>query len=402
MIDETSKQPPSAAVDVLFVTHNFPRWSGDFAGRFVWLLARELVAQGITVSVLAPHHPQAVQAENIDGIDVHRFRYGTDEKETVAYRGDLDRWSGSSPVTAGATLGFLRAFKHAVAREIDRLNPKNIHAHWWLPAGWIVRKMARRAGAKLILTSHGTDIRMLEGRRWLRFFARRTFRAAHEITTVSTWLQKELCRSFPELARRISVIPMPVDAGPFSPGSPPENEIPVILSVARFTQQKRLFDLMDAAVILKSRGRPLRFRFVGEGPLKKELHDRKYVKDLVDEITLVPTMPAKELAGEYYHADVVVLCSENEGFGMTLVEAQLCGRPVIGTRSGGITDIIEDGTSGILVEPGRPRELADAIEFLLVDIDERKRLAQAGLQSAKAHFDPATVARRFIDLYAVR
>ena len=285
--------------------------------------------------------------------------------------------------------------------EIRRLRPRAIHAHWWMPGGWAARKAARRAGVKFILTSHGTDIRMLEDQRWLRLSARRVFRAAHEVTMVSTWLKDQTARWFPETARKASVLPMPVDAGPFVPGAQPKNEIPIVLSVARFTQQKRLFDLMDAAEILKSRGRPLRFRLVGEGPLEKELHDRKFVKNLADEVTLVPTMSPKELAAEYQQADMVVLCSENEGFGMTLVEAQLCGRPVIGTRSGGITDIIEDSVTGLLVDLGRPEKLADAIEYLLVDVPERQRLGQLGLHSAQSRFDPAQVAQQFIILYGL-
>jgi glycosyltransferase involved in cell wall biosynthesis len=386
--------------DILFVTHNFPRDDTDFAGRFIWRLARELTGRDLKVSVLTPHHPGAREQEVMDGIDVRRFRYGPDEKENVAYRGDLDRWSSSSAVTIGATLRFLRAFGRETAKEISRLRPGVVHAHWWIPAGWMAKKSYRSAGAKFIITSHGTDIRMLAGQRWLRYFARRTYRAAHEITTVSTWLKNDLCRWFPELAQKISVIPMPVDRGPFLPGKPPQNDIPVVLSVARFVQQKRLFDLMDAAEILKARGRPFRFRLVGEGPLGKELHDRRFVRGLADEVTLVPMMSAQELADEYRRADLVVLCSENEGFGMTLVEAQLCGTPVIGTRSGGITDIIEDGKSGLLVYLGKPEELADAIEYLIVDVQERRRLAEAGLQSAQQNFDPEQIAQRFLKLYA--
>jgi len=311
----------------------------------------------------------------------------------------MDRWSGSSPVTAGATLGFLRSFKRAAAREVERLQPKVVHAHWWLPGGWAARKAARKVGARFVVTSHGTDIRMLQDQRILRYLAKSVFRDAHELTAVSTWLKNGIVRWFPKAAQKTSVIPMPVDPGPFTPGKPPQNEIPIILSVARFTQQKRLFDLMDAAKILKERGRPLRFRFIGDGPLKKELHDRKYVKNIVEEVTLVEPMLAKDLAEEYRQADLVVLCSENEGFGMTLVEAQLCGRPVIGTRSGGIIDIIEEGKSGMLVDLGDRKALADAIEYLIVDAEERERLAGAGMESAREKFDPYAVARRFIELY---
>ncbi len=392
---------PDSAADVLFITHNFPRNETDFAGRFIWRLARELAGYGVGVSVLAPHHPGARELEVLDGIKVHRFRYGNDAQEVVAYRGDLDRWSGSSPVSARATWNFMQTFKRAAAAEIAAVAPRVVHAHWWMPAGWAARKAVRQAGTKFILTSHGTDIRLLN-RQWVaRFLAGRVYRQAHEITTVSTWLKEQLCDRLNIPPQKVGVIPMPVDRGPFTPGEEPQNNIPIVLSVARFTEQKRLFDLMDAAEILKKRGRPVRYRFVGEGPLKKEIHDRKFVKGLADEITLVETMPAKDLAEEYRKADIVILCSENEGFGMTILEAQLCGRAVIGTRSGGIPDIIEDGRTGLLVEPGQPQAIADALEYLIVDFDERARLAHAGRESANLQFDPSNIAREFIKLYGI-
>ncbi len=336
----------------------------------------------------------------MDDIAVRRFRYGTDEQETVAYRGDLDRWSGSSAASAQATLRFLSAFKKAVRAELERLKPQVVHAHWWMPGGWASHKAARKAGCKVILTSHGTDIRMLR-KWWTRFLARPVYRGAHEITTVSTWLRDYLVGAVKEVAPRISVVPMPVDTGPFHPGLKPENEIPIVVSAARYTQQKRLFDLVKTAGILKKRGRAVRFRFIGEGPLKKELHDRKFVEGLVDEIALVPSLPTDDLADEFRKADIVALCSENEGFGMTLVEAQLCERPVVGVRSGGIPDIIEDGKTGMLADMGNPEQLADAIEYLLVDREEAERLARNGCMEAKTRFDPQRIAAEYLNLYGL-
>ncbi len=386
--------------DVLFVTHNFPRHEVDFAGRFIWRLARLLTDQGVRIAVLCPHHPGSQEEEIMDGILVTRFRYGSDTEENVAYRGDLDQWSGSSAASAQATLRFLSSFKKAVRAELARRQPRVVHAHWWMPGGWVSHKPARKAGCKVVLTSHGTDIRMLN--QWLtRFLARRVYRGAHEISTVSTWLKDRLVSVVKDVAPRISVLPMPVDTDPFHPGAKPENEIPVVLSAARYIQQKRLFDLLEAAAILKKRGRVVRFRLIGEGPLKKELHDRKFVEGLVDEITLVPSMSTDELADEYRRADIIALCSENEGFGMTLVEAQLCERPVLGVRSGGIPDIIEDGKTGVLADVGNPEQLAYAIEYLLVDREEAARLARNGCLAAKSRFDPQRIAADYLSLYGL-
>ncbi|MFQ5608255.1 MAG: hypothetical protein ACE5GA_09935, partial [Candidatus Zixiibacteriota bacterium] len=75
----------------LFVTHNYPRHSEDYSGVFLRYLAHLLAEEGVRVSVLAPHDRGAAESESSDGIAVRRFRYGSDENETFAYRGDMHR-----------------------------------------------------------------------------------------------------------------------------------------------------------------------------------------------------------------------------------------------------------------------------------------------------------------------
>ena len=100
----------------------------------------------------------------------------------------------------------------------------------------------------------------------------------------------------------------------------------------------------------------------------------------------------------YQEADVIVLPAIEEGFGLVLVEAQLCRRPVIGTRSGGIPDIIEDDKSGLLVPPKDPLSLASAIERVLTDQRLASRLAQGGYESAQAKFSSGAVLQEYLKL----
>jgi glycosyltransferase involved in cell wall biosynthesis len=90
----------------------------------------------------------------------------------------------------------------------------------------------------------------------------------------------------------------------------------------------------------------------------------------------------------YQSADIIAHCSTApEPFGRVIVEGMLCGKPVVATRLGGACEIIEDRDTGLLVEPGYPEALADAMRMLIDDKAEAHRLAQSGQASALQRFD---------------
>jgi glycosyltransferase involved in cell wall biosynthesis len=109
-------------------------------------------------------------------------------------------------------------------------------------------------------------------------------------------------------------------------------------------------------------------------------------------------MPQEKLKILYEKCDIFVLPSMEEGFGMVLVEAQLCGKPVVGVKSGGILDIIEHEKTGLLVEPEDSQSLASAIEKLLTDEDFAEKLADAGYRSAQEKFSSETITRKYIEV----
>jgi D-inositol-3-phosphate glycosyltransferase len=120
---------------------------------------------------------------------------------------------------------------------------------------------------------------------------------------------------------------------------------------------------------------------------------------LAESVEFAGSMNQTALAEEYRRADLVVLTAVQEGFGMALVEAQLCGCAVVGVRSGGLTDIIEDGRSGLLARPDDPDDLAMVLEGALSDPSRRSGLAAAGLESARRLFSSEAIANRFIEWY---
>jgi glycosyltransferase involved in cell wall biosynthesis len=120
---------------------------------------------------------------------------------------------------------------------------------------------------------------------------------------------------------------------------------------------------------------------------------------LSESVDFLGAVAPGDLAPHYRAADVVVLPSRREGLGLVLVEALFCRRPVIGTRVGGIPDVVADGETGLLVPPDDPLVLAEAIARLLNDPALAARLAAAGYAHVRQHFSGHVVAQRMADVY---
>ncbi|MHB8078576.1 MAG: glycosyltransferase, partial [Candidatus Krumholzibacteriia bacterium] len=135
-------------------------------------------------------------------------------------------------------------------------------------------------------------------------------------------------------------------------------EDPFVLAAGRLTEQKNFPGLLDAVLILRRRGVRLRVMIAGEGPLRAYLEQRVDELGIGDQVVLpgvVFDLPELMLG-----ADLLVLPSLWEGLPLVLLEAMACGLPVVATRIAGVAGVVEDGVSGLLVEPGDAAALADA------------------------------------------
>jgi glycosyltransferase involved in cell wall biosynthesis len=101
----------------------------------------------------------------------------------------------------------------------------------------------------------------------------------------------------------------------------------------------------------------------------------------------------------YAVADVVVLCSDNEGMPLSLIEASLCAKAIVATNVGSVKEIIEDGISGVLVPPGDAVALHDAVIQLLSDAAQRKLFGESARVHALSTFSPDRSLQAHADLY---
>jgi glycosyltransferase involved in cell wall biosynthesis len=157
-------------------------------------------------------------------------------------------------------------------------------------------------------------------------------------------------------------------------------------------------DLFLEAAELIARSRPeVRFVIVGDGELWTELHGEVARRGLAERVHF--TGWRSDLGAVYSDLDLVVCCSRNEGTPVSLIEACAAGRAVIGTRVGGIPDIIASGVNGLLVPSGDAPALAAAIVELVDDPDRRRLMGLAGQGTVRERYSADRMVKELKDLY---
>jgi glycosyltransferase involved in cell wall biosynthesis len=374
---------------VLFITHAFPRSADDVAGAFILRLAVALRARGTDVRVLAPSAAGLQASEHVSGVGVERFRYGPRTWETLAYEGTMAEQVRASWRGKIAMVGMLLAARRAVRRAARAYRPDVIHAHWWFPAG--LAAALAGTGVPLVITLHGSDVRLAAGSPLAPALMRMVLRRASAVTAVSSWLQAEARRL--SGADIVTVAPMPVAEATAPLGSTRRRSV---LFVGRLNAQKGLRDLLDAARLLPP---DIRLDVVGDGEHRRDLEAAAAAAGLGARVHWYGQLAPDEVRKLYPTAGVVVVPSRDEGLGLVAVEAQLAGTPVVAYRSGGLTDVVQDGDSGLLVEPGNIADLATAVGRVLADPALAERLGAGGRASAARRFSPRAVAEAYEAVY---
>ncbi|HVP06581.1 MAG TPA: glycosyltransferase family 4 protein [Candidatus Acidoferrum sp.] len=386
-----------ARVRLLILTHNFPRFTGDFAGVFISLLARRLHEFDIDPVVLAPHDPGASEFENIENITVYRFRYADhDEDETIAYRGNMHQLVLGSVTGIFKFKQFLDAYRKAAFTVIEKEKIEAVSANWLVPSGIVLKTIAARTRLPLVLSSHGTDIRLMTKYLGIsRHYFKSLFPRLHRWTVVSSFLRDEIVGLEPSIAPILEILPLPHDESIFYPDSSIKRDPKLIVAVTRFTEQKRVDFLIRALALVADKQPQSRLDIYGSGPLQPQIESLIAKFGLQERVRIMRPVPQSELRVVYNSAGMVVLNSFHEGFGLALSEAMLCSAPVIGTASGGIVDIVRDRETGLLVPVDNAEALAGAMLALMSDDNLRNSLADEGHRFAQNTYASGKLAARF-------
>jgi glycosyltransferase involved in cell wall biosynthesis len=159
---------------------------------------------------------------------------------------------------------------------------------------------------------------------------------------------------------------------------------PVVGNIGALVAHKGHRHLVDAAAIVVREVPDARFVILGEGELREALeHQVRHLH--LERHVFLPGFRADVLA-LLKGFDVFVMSSETEGLGTSILDAMACGKPVVGTRAGGIPEVIDDGVTGEVVPAKDPKAMAKAIVGLLRDPERRARMGAAGLERVRDRF----------------
>jgi glycosyltransferase involved in cell wall biosynthesis len=175
----------------------------------------------------------------------------------------------------------------------------------------------------------------------------------------------------------------------------PDGEL-LFLTVAILRPEKGYDILLDAARILADRGVPVRVAAVGGGPMEDEVRQRHSALGLGDRLQLLG--PRDDVLRLMAAADVYVLASHQEGLPVTLMEATTMGLPIVATSVGGVPQVVTDDVEGLVVPPGDPERLADALQRVAADPGLRERLGKAAREKS-AMFDVTGASREIEGIY---
>jgi len=195
--------------------------------------------------------------------------------------------------------------------------------------------------------------------------------AADHVIAPSTDMRDRLPST---IRAKTSVVPYFVDIDRFDPGTGPDPDAPIqLLAVCRLVQRKNLKRALTAVARIRERGTPVRYTIVGDGPRRQALQAHAKALELEAAVEFVGTVSDDALTAHYRKADVFLLPSTHEAFGVVFLEALASGLPVVTSTTGGQTDIVTDDV-GTTVDASSPAAIANGIERVLAD---RSRMADS-------------------------
>ena len=395
---------------ILVLTTTFPRWKGDITPSFVYELSKRLQDYGFEIIVLAPHHKGAKKFEIMDGMKVYRFQYFWPAKyQKLAYGGGiLPNLKRSWLAKIQLPLLFLAELLQAI-RIVRKERIDVIHSHWIVPNGLVGAICRKIFKIEHITTAHAGDVFTLSNSNYLKKIGSFVLRNSQIITANSRYTREAVIAIDNSAENRVLIIPMGVDTSKFNPKKRNSNlkekyeAEHLILSVGRLVEKKGINYLIIAMKDVVKYFPNAKLIIGGSGPERENLEDLTRSIGLDSNVIFVGYIDDSELPVYYASCDLFVLPSvktkegDTEGLGVVLLEAMASGTPVIGSDIGGIKDIIEDGTNGLLAKPQDPEDLAEKIIKLLKDSELRHKLSEEGMKTIKEKFSWEIVAKKFAD-----
>jgi glycosyltransferase involved in cell wall biosynthesis len=292
----------------------------------------------------------------------------------------------------------------SLKHKIIEINPDIVHAQGTHPPYSTAAALVRNK-YPTILTVHGIVAKELKFRRGISFIfgvilpkpnERYVLSKVPDIVVCSPQM-KGLVRNMTNT--KIYVIPNGIDFEDIRNIQPHKLiEHPSILYVGRLSKVKGIDVLLNAIPIIRKKIPNLRIYIAGSGPEGDNLKKRVKELNIEENVKFLGFISEDEKYAYYKSADVCVFPSVYEPFGIVLLEAMACGKPIVASNVGGIPFVVEDEKTGLLFESGNVEDFAEKLITLLKDKELRDKMGEAGRERAK-EFTWDGIAEQTVDLY---
>jgi glycosyltransferase involved in cell wall biosynthesis len=401
------------------LTHNYPRFPGDFSGTFVEALCDELARQGHRITVWAPYDPAYARpltyipkpsgGESPQPVTLrlyryaypprlHRLGYMRSMQSDLALR--LEAYLLSPALFAGGT--------RKVLAEAAQLRPDVLHAHWVLPNGFLGAVTSRRLGIPLAVSVPGSDAQVAAKNPLFRRMAAFTFAQARLLTANSAELRDAVLPLGADL-RKFDMIIYGTDPYALRPSPQGTAELrarlgiaestPVVLCVGRMVYKKGFDVLIRALADPVLRARALAVVMVGGGDEFQAWQQLAAELGVGQRVHWVGSVPKTEIGIYYNMADMLAMPSVSrpaDGLNVCVLDAMSCGKPVVASTVAGNPLAVVDGVTGLLLPEQNPQALAAGVAALLDNPQRAREMGAAGRRRIEDELGWPQLARRYV------
>jgi N-acetyl-alpha-D-glucosaminyl L-malate synthase BshA len=301
------------------------------------------------------------------------------------------------PYTLALATKMLEVFE---AESLDIL-----HVHYAIPhsvSAMLARSMAAPRRLPFVTTLHGTDITLVGSNRSYLPITRFSIEQSDGVTAISDYLLKQTLKEF-DIKRPIEVIPNFVNCDLYT-RTPNEaqraqwapNGEPILMHLSNFRPVKRLTDVVEIFAVVRAQ-MPAKLVLIGDGPDRGAAEYLVRKKRLQKDVFFLGKQNA--VYEKLSSADLFLLPSELESFGLAALEAMACEVPVVATNVGGIPEVVQHGADGYLVEPGDVKEAGRYALEILTRADRGREMGHQARLNAKAKFCANDVIPRYEAYY---
>ena len=352
------------------LTQVFPPSPGG-SGRWLWELYRRLTDLDVSVAAGEAAGSEAFDREAALSIDRVPLRFPD--------------WGLSSSRGISA---YVRAAR-AIVRLVRARPPDQIHCGKCLPEGLLATGMLRWRGIPFCCFVHGEELTLAATSRELKWLTKTVIGSADTLIANSAHTQSILATDWGIHADKVTVLHPGVDTQRFVPAVADDDvrkslgwsNRRVVLTVGALQRRKGQDMMIQALPAIRARCPDVLYAIVGEGWEREYLEQLAASHDVLECVQFLGVPEDAQLVQLYQQCDVFALPNRQvgwdiEGFGIVLLEAQACGKPVIAGASGGAPETMSPGQTGLLVAAECPGPLADAVAALLEDSELRAIMGQ--------------------------